>query len=348
MPTVFKTGLCSYGMSGKLFHAPFLAVHPGFDLNVIVERTKNESRQRYPHSKLYRFVEELVADENIELIVVNTPVQTHYKFAKAALLAGKHVVVEKPFVIHSKEGEELAELAQKKKLVLTVYQNRRYDGDYNAVKDIIGQNVLGELREVEMRFDRYRPHFSGKQHKEGNLPGAGTLYDLGAHLVDQALQLFGWPEKIFADVWKMRDDVEADDYFELLLYYGQLRVRLKATSIARESYAGYVLHGMQGSFLQQRSDMQEQLLNEGVMPSLHGWSKTPAEPDGILHTEINGKLVRQQLTSTPGNYMCFYDDLYKALTGEAANPVPATDGVNIIRLIEAAKSSAEEGRIINL
>jgi len=343
-----KTGICSYGMSGKLFHAPFIQAHPGFTLSAIVERNKEESRERYPGSKLYRSVEEMCADKNLQLIIVNTPTHLHYEQVKMALLAGKHVLVEKPFTVNVKDAEELTELAKKQGVHLTIYQNRRYDGDYRAVKKVVEEKLLGELREVEIRYDRYRPKASGKPHKEGELPGAGIIFDLSPHLVDQALQLFGWPKALFADVWKMRDDVQAKDYFEMLFYYDKMRVRLKATCIARETIPAYALHGMKGSFFQERSDMQEQQLLAGEIPSLTTWAAAPSEPDGLLHTEIAGEMVRKQQTSSPGNYMGLFDDLHKFLTGKGPNPVPPEDGIKTIRIIEAALQSAEEGKVIKM
>ncbi len=333
-------------MSGKLFHAPFIQNHPGYELAAIVERSKNDSRERYPKSKLYRSIDELLADNLIQLIIINTPTHLHFENAKAALMAGKNIVVEKPFSVTVKECEEINEMAKRKNLFLSIYQNRRYDGDYHAVKDILEKRLLGDLREVEIRYDRYRPVGAGKAHKEGDLPGAGIIYDLSPHLIDQALQLFGWPQSLFADVWKMREDVKAKDYYEILLYYPQLRVRLMATCIAREPLPSYILHGMKGSFIQQRSDLQEQQLNEGAIPSLESWCRPPSQPDGLLHTEIDGKVIRKELTSTPGNYMGYYDDVYKALTRKAPNPVPAEDGIKTIKIIEAALKSAEEGKVV--
>ncbi|MBL7745691.1 MAG: Gfo/Idh/MocA family oxidoreductase [Chitinophagaceae bacterium] len=343
-----KTGICSYGMSGKLFHAPFIEAHPGFELSAIVERNNNDSRERYPGSKLYRSVEELCADKELQLIIVNTPTHLHFEQVKMALLAGKNVLVEKPFTIKVKDAEELTELAKKQKVQLSIFQNRRYDGDYRAVKKVVEEKLLGELREVEIRYDRYRPKYSGKPHKEGELPGAGIIYDLSPHLVDQALQLFGWPKALFADVWKMREDVQARDYFEILFYYDKMRVRLKATCIAKETVPAYILHGMKGSFLQQRSDMQEQQLLAGDIPSLESWCDAPSHPDGLLHTEINGEILRKQQTSAPGNYMGYFDDLCKSLTGQGSNPVPAEDGIKTIKIIEAALESAEKGKVVSL
>ena len=343
-----KTGICSYGMSGKLFHAPFIQSHPGYELAAIVERHKNESREKYASSKLYRSFEELLADDSLQLIVVNTPVQTHYEYAKAVLQAGKAAVVEKPFTVTAEEAAELDDLARTKKGFLSVYQNRRYDGDYWSIKKVVEQQLLGELKEVEMRFDRYRPGFGGKPHKEGALRGAGILHDLGAHLIDQALQLFGWPDAVFADIRILRPDVQANDYFELLLYYPALRVRIKSTVIARESYYAYVLHGMKGSFLQHRSDMQEEQLLAGKVPTIESWCSAPSSPDGILHTETNGEGIRTRTTSAPGNYMGYYDDVYKALTGKSGNPVPAADAVKTMKIIDAAVESAQAGKVVKL
>lgn len=347
MQQVIRTGICSYGMSGKIFHAPFIQNHPGFELTAIVERHKEESKRRYPQAKLYRSFEELLADDSIQLIVVNTPVQTHFDYVKAALQAGKDVVAEKPFTVTAAEARELAEIARQTGRLLSVYQNRRYDGDFRAIKDVVDKGLLGEIVEVEMRYDRYRTQYSGKQHKEGALPGAGIVHDLGAHLIDQALQLFGWPEKIFADIRTLRKDgVEANDYFEILLYYPRNRVRLKSTVIARESSYAYVLHGTKGSFLQQRSDLQEEQLVAEKEPSLEPWCPATAEPDGLLHYEENGQWIRRYQTSVPGNYMGYYEDVYQALTGKRDNPVPAADAVKTMTLIEKAFESNEKGDVL--
>ncbi|MCG7856495.1 Gfo/Idh/MocA family oxidoreductase [Flavihumibacter sediminis] len=343
-----KTGLCSYGMSGKLFHAPFIDSHPGFELTAIVERSKNESRERYPVSKCYRSFEELLADTSIELIVVNTPVQTHYEMVKAALQAGKHVVVEKPFTVTASEAEALEVIAGEANRMLIVYQNRRYDGDFRAIKKVVDDKMLGDLREVEFRYDRYRTVSSGKEHKEGSLPGAGTLHDLGAHLIDQSLQLFGWPQSVFADLMITREGVGANDYFEVLLYYPRMRVRLKGTVVARVTTPAFVLHGMDGTFLQERSDQQEQKLLEGAIPTISAWCPATKEPDGYIHTSYQGEEIKKQTRSEPGNYMGFYDDVYKCLVDGAVNPVPASEAIRTMRVIDAAMESFHEKKVIPL
>lgn len=349
MSRIIKTGIASYGMSGKLFHAPFIQAHPNLELSAIVERHKEESRIKYPGSLLYRSFEELIADETLELIVVNTPVQTHFEYAKAALNAGKHIVVEKPFTVNAAEAKELDELAKAKNLLLIVYQNRRYDGDYKAIKEVVQQNLLGELKEAELRFDRYRTGHSGKDHKEGNKPGAGNLHDLGAHIIDQAIQLFGFPEAVFADVFAMRDNMVANDYFEVLLYYPRsFRVRIKGTVFARESHYAYIINGANGTFMQQRSDLQEVKLLEDTVPSLEPWIPKPAGFDGLLHTTINGETVRKKTRSEMGNYMQYYEDVYQALAHGKPNPVPAADAVLTMRIIDAALLSSKERRAITL
>ena len=347
MSAIIKTGICSYGMSGKLFHAPFIHAHPGYELVAIVERNKNESVQRYPNAEIVRSVGALCANEHLQLIVVNTPTYLHYEHANAVLQSGKHLVIEKPFTVTVAEAETLTALAQKNNLKISVYQNRRYDGDYLAVKNVVDQKLLGEIREVEICYNRFRTSFGGKEHKEGNFPGAGILYDLSPHLVDQAIQLFGVPNAVFADLIKMRDDVAVPDYFEILFYYDRLRVRLKATCIARESTYAYTLQGMQGSFLQHRSDVQEKELLNGTIPTFETWCPAPANPDGLLHTEINGKQIKEATTSTPGNYMGYYDAVYHMLTDNRPNPVPPQDAINNMRIIEAAIKSATLGKVIH-
>ncbi len=341
-------GICSFGMSGKVFHAPFLNNHPGFELFGIVERSKNSSRELYPQATIFRSVEELILVPEIQLIVVNTPVQTHYNYAKLALLAGKHVIVEKPFTVTAAEARELQLLAQEKQLQLIIYQNRRYDKDFLAVQQVINSGKLGEVREAEFRFDRYRPEISYKLHKETVLPGAGNTYDLGAHLVDQAVQLFGFPDALWADTAIMRNNSVVDDYFEIVLFYPLKRVRLKATCFAKTITPQYVVHGSKGSFVLQRTDQQEQLLSEGAIPTITDWCPANPADDGVLeYINDEGHSVKEKIGGINGNYMHFYTDVYNTIVNNAANPVPAADGVQTITLLEAALQSSSTGNKIS-
>ena len=209
-----KTALLSYGMSGRVFHAPFLELHDGFELTGSWERSKNLIQNDYPQVKSYGSLEELLADD-VDLVIVNTPVETHYEYAKKALLAGKHTLVEKAFTTTAAEAEDLLAIAKEKNLKLTVYQNRRWDSDFKTVKQVVNQGLLGDIVEAEFHFDRYNPNLSPKMHKETANAGAGILKDLGPHLIDQALYLFGYPTSVFADIRTLREGSLVDDYMDI-------------------------------------------------------------------------------------------------------------------------------------
>jgi predicted dehydrogenase len=348
MSAPINTALCSFGMSGLVFHSPFLTINPHFNLYAVWERTKNLAEEKYPFVKTYRTLEAMLADELVELVIVNTPNYTHYEYAKKSLEAGKHVIVEKPFTIDVAQANDLIEIAKKQNKILSVYQNRRYDSDYKTIKNVVSENLLGELVEVEMHFDRFREELSPKKHKETPSPGAGVLYDLGSHLIDQALQLFGKPEKIFADIRIIRPQSKVDDYFELLLYYPKLRVRLKASYIVREALPGYILHGLKGSFIKPKTDVQETLLKEGVIPGKKDWGTEPESEKGLLHTEIKGKEVIEFITSEQGNYNDYYNAIYEAIRNNQPLPVTAEEGAEVVKIIIAAFKSSESEKVIEL
>lgn len=247
--TPIKTALCSFGMSGWVFHAPFISLNPGFELHSVWERSKKLAKEKYPSIVSRDTYESLLADDEVELVVVNTPNYTHYDYAKKALLAGKHVIVEKPFTITSAEGIELIKLAAQQGKMLSVFQSRRNDSDFKTVKKVVTEKLLGDMVETEIHYDRFNEALSPKVHKETPGPGANILYDLGSHLVDQALQLYGMPIAVFGDLAIMRPIAKVDDYMEVLLYYPGSRVRLKASYVVREGFPSYVLHGSKGSFL---------------------------------------------------------------------------------------------------
>jgi predicted dehydrogenase len=347
-----KVGLCAFGMSGKVFHAPFLKEHLGFFISGIVERSKEESKEKYPEATIYRSVEEMLNNADIDVVVVNTPVQTHFEYAKTALNAGKNVIVEKPFTVTLEEAEDLVKLADEKGLFLSVYQNRRFDRDYLQVQKIIQGNTLGKLKEVEMRFDRFRTEASGKQHKENpEQMGSGSLHDLGSHLIDQATQFFGYPQKLFADIFSMKGKQFANDYFEILLYYpDDLRVRLKSSVFSKEAHYAYILHGDKGSFLQERTDDQENELVAGVIPEYgKEWTKPLKEADGILNfINTNSETERVLISSEASNYMNYYQQIYEHIVFGYALPSPGNEVIQNMKIIEAAEESAKEEKVIHL
>jgi predicted dehydrogenase len=342
-----KTALCSFGMSGWVFHAPFIHLHEGFELNAVFERTKNLGEEKYPGIKTFRSLEAMLADDAIELVIVNTPNYTHFDYAKQALLAGKHVIVEKPFTNTVAEGEELIALAAKQNKKLSVYQNRRWDSDFKTVQKVLQQKLLGGVVEAEIHFDRFNEALSYKLHKETPGPGAGILYDLGPHLIDQALQLFGIPEAVFADTTNLRPISKVDDYLELILFYNNLRVRLKSGYLVRELLAGYIFHGTKGSFIKPRADVQEVDLQKGKDLTDADWGTEPEAGKGLLHTDKDGQnIIREYISSEKGNYMDYYNGIYDALRNNKPLPVTAEEGLNVIRIIETAFTSVAEKRIV--
>lgn len=343
-----KTAILSFGMSGRLFHAPFLKVHPGFEFYAVWERSKNLAEEIYPNVKTYRHLEDVLADGDVELVIVNTPNYTHFDYAQKALLAGKHVVVEKPFTVSVSEGETLIALAAANNLVLSVYQNRRYDSDFRTLKKVVHEGWLGNIVEAEFHFDRFKQELSPKRHKEQPGPGTGALYDLGSHLIDQALQLFGIPEKVFADIRIIRPISQVDDYFELLFYYPNLRVRLHASYLVREALPGYQLHGDRGSFIKARTDVQEQDLQLGKTPGSSNWGQEPEGEQGLLRIDSNGQDRREKIPSLQGNYGDYFESLYRTIREGSPPPVTASDGLKVIRIIETAFESSRTGQVLPL
>lgn len=342
-----KTALLSYGMSGKVFHAPFLELHPGFELTGSWERSKKLIHNDFPKVKSYKSFEE-VLEKEVDLVVVNTPVATHFEYAKKVLQAGKHALVEKAFTATVDEAQELKALAEAKNLKLAVFQNRRWDSDFKTVKDVVDNDLLGEIVEAEFHFDRYNPSLSIKGHKETANPGAGILKDLGPHLIDQALYLFGFPEAVSADIRITRDNSLVDDYMDILLYYPRFRVRLKAGFFVREAVPSFIVHGKNGSFLKSRGDIQEDALKMGKKPSLKNWGIESRSREGLLHTESGGKIIHENIPTLSGNYYDFFDGLYHSITENKPEPVTALDGVNTMRIIEASIKSNQQRQVIQL
>ncbi|OUL25299.1 Gfo/Idh/MocA family oxidoreductase [Nostoc sp. 106C] len=345
---IINTALCAYGLSGMIFHAPFIDLHTGFHLAGSWERSKKLIQEHYPGVKSYPSLEALLADDAVDLVVVNTPTSTHYDYTKQALLALKHVVVEKAFTTTVKEAEELKKLAQKTQKKLSVYQNRRWDSDFQTVKQVINEGLLGDIVEAEFHFERYKPTISPKQHLEVPNAGSGIIKDLGPHLIDQALHLFGMPDAVFADMRIIRAASQIDDYFESILYYDKLRVKLKTSFLVREPVPSFIIHGTKGSFIKSRADAQEEKLRAGMKPNTSDWYTEPENQYGLLHTEKDGKVIREKVKSLQGSYLGYYDALYKSIVDNQPIAVTAEDGINVMRIIEAAIKSSNEQKVITL
>ncbi|MEY3539322.1 MAG: hypothetical protein RL188_739 [Bacteroidota bacterium] len=345
---MINTALVSFGMSGKVFHAPFIAANPNFNLVGCWERSNKNIEAAYPGTKSYNSYEALLADTTIDLVIVNSPNDTHYTYAKSALLAGKHVVVEKAFTNTSAEAQELNELANKKGLKLAVYQNRRYDADFLTLQKLIQEDEIGSLVDVQINFERYRTTLSPKKHKESVSTGSGLLYDLGPHLVDQAILLAGMPLAVFADIRITRKVGVVDDYFTLILYYPSHRITLTSGMFYMTEGTGYKVYGTKGSFIKKRSDVQEADLIAGKLPNSPNWGAEATEDYGVLYTDMNGLITNKVIPSIPGNYGLFYEKMADAILNNGPLPTTATEGTNIIRVLEAARNSAFNKKVVGV
>jgi predicted dehydrogenase len=339
-----STAVISHGISARTFHIPFIQTHPGFNLKMIMERNGNSASLKYPDISVVRTFEEVLADPEIDLVVICSPNTTHFPYAKAALLAGKHVIVEKPFTNTTAEARELVEIAQRTGKTCAVYQNRRYVADFLTMQKIIADGLIGEPREFFAHYDRYRPDpRTYGLWREESLPGSGIFYDLGPHLIDQALVLFGMPQFIRADIRSMKAYSRVDDYFDVRLEYENLIVTLHASMLVREMGPRYMLHGTKGSFIKSGEDPQEELLKSGQMPDTLDWGKEPEENWGLLHSEVDEKIIREKYPSLQGGYNLFYENVYQAVMNGAPLQEPPEDGLKVIRIIELAFESSKKG-----
>lgn len=346
---MISTAVISYGISARTFHIPFLKTIPGFSLDMILQRSGNEAAVAHPGIKIVRSIEEVLADPGIQLVVICSPNTTHFEYAKAAMLAGKHVVVEKPFTNTSAEALELMEISNQTERICSVYQNRRYVGDFLTMKKIIDEGLLGEPREFFAHYDRYRPDpRTYGLWREEDLPGSGIFCDLGPHLIDQALYLFGIPQSVYADIRRMKAYSKVDDYVDLTLDYGHLIVTLHASMLVREMGPRYMIHGTKGSFIKHGEDPQEELLKAGLQPLGEDWGKEKEEYHGLLHTEIAGKLVRETYPTLKGDYGDYYRNLYNSMVNGAALKETPVDGFRVVKIIELAFDSSRRKQQIEV
>lgn len=341
-------GMASFGMSGLVFHGPLLDAHPGFHLKSVVQRRKSNAKDHYPDIKIESSFDQLLEDDEIELIVVNATNDTHFQFTESALEAGKHVIVEKPFVNTFREGLQLIESAESKNLILSVFQNRRWDSDFLTAQKIVKAGFLGKIVEFIGSFDRYRNYIQENTWKEDTGPGSGLLYNLGPHLIDQVLVLFGPPEALYADIRKVRTGTRVDDFFDINLIYPEMKARVHSSYLVREPFPRFTLHGTLGSFVKYGLDPQEADLKAGGIPGSVGWGAEDKSIRGWLNTEIEGIHVQGKVTSEPGNYLAYYDNIYNAIRSKKSLSVPARESLMNIYIIEKAFESLREGKVVSL
>jgi predicted dehydrogenase len=335
MNNPIKTGVLSFGMSGSLFHCPFLELHAGFDLAAIVERSKKKAQDTYPNIKSYHTIDDLLKDSSIELVVVNTPSYTHFEFAFKALQHNKHILVEKPFTVTSAEAEMLFEEAKRRNLDVMPFQNRRYDSDYLSVKKIVESGKLGDLIEVHLRYDRYKYNIGDNVTKETPLPGNGLLYNLGPHLLDAAIDLFGMPLAYNKITERHRPDSQIDDYAHLHLQYPKgLQVFITASLLVADAQSAFVLHGTKGSYRKARADVQEAQLQSGIKPDNPLFGIENKDDYGVLTTFENELKKQEKIEALPASYSHIFEAVYKTIREKKPFPVTAEQVIKQIEILE--------------
>jgi predicted dehydrogenase len=336
MSKAIQTGILAYGRSGRLFHAPFVTSNPNFNLRAVTERTNKEVHKHFPGVISYNSVEELIADREIELVVINTPNNTHFEFAKKAILAGKHVLIEKPMVPTKEEAAYLFDLGRSHQKQVMVYQNRRWDSDFKMLKEIIEGGRLGKVIEAHFRFDRYRAEIGLKSFKEKPFPASGIAYDLGSHLVDQVICLFGEPMKSIKIGTKNRENTEVEDYVNFILSYSEgAQVSVTTSYLVTDPGPGYVLHGTKGSFKMDRTDVQEEQLMKGVLPTDPEYGKESESAKGKL-TFFNedGEKVTELIEPSRGNYSGLFDAVYQHIREGVPFPVKEKEILDQLEILE--------------
>jgi scyllo-inositol 2-dehydrogenase (NADP+) len=341
-----NVGLAGYGFSGQSFHRPLLQYSHNFEIHTVMSSDKEKVHADLSGVNVVPSLQELL-QEDVELVVITTPNHLHYDMIKQSLTAGKHVVVEKPFVTESEQGEELIRLAEENGLLLSVFHNRRWDADFLTVKKLMEQKKLGDIFTYEAHFDRYRPKVKDRW-KENKTGGGGVLYDLGSHLIDQALCLFGKPQWVFADVFSQRDPEKAEDYFQITLGYGPARIGLYSRSIVLDPGPRYQLHGQKGSFIKYGMDRQESDLKEGIDPYSSSWGMENEESWGTLSLIEEEEVSKGILPSEKGDYTQYYQGVFEAVRNNQPLPVRAEEALTVIEIIEACKRSSSEKKSIYL
>ena len=347
MDKIINVGIAGFGMAGQIFHAPYLHADPHFAIRKVYERSSEHSKKEYPYAEIVRSFDELLTDD-IDLVVIGTPNQTHVVLAKQAMAAGKHVVVEKPVAATAAEALELTRFAKEKGVFFTVNQNRRLDGDFLTVKKLIESGRLGSLADYVANFDRYAVGYNYRDWRRVEEKGVDTLYDLGVHLIDQAYVLFGMPKQVYADLDKQRPESFGVDRFTVILYYDGFTATLRASELAVRAPYHYCVYGSKGSFIKDGVDAQERDIFSGLRPPMEHWGEDAPENYGHLYLYEDGEVKEERIPTEIGNYGVFYERVYDTLTTGADFFVKGEETADVLRIIEAAVESDAEQRRITL
>ena len=345
--SVLRVGLLGFGYASQTFHAPLILSTPGLQLAAVSSSDPARVRAALGDGvKAWPTADELIAQADVDLVVIPTPNDTHHPLARAALLAGRHVVVDKPLTLDAPQAQDLVALARTQQRLLSVFHNRRWDGDFMTARRLLADGTLGQVRHAAFHFDRFRPEVRDRW-READTPGGGLWMDLAPHLIDQCLQLFGWPEALQADIARLRPGARTDDFFSAQLRYADgLRVTLGASMIAAHAGARFLLQGTRGSYVKRGLDPQEDALKAGARPDAarrEAWG--PDAQAGELTTVGTGdQLTPSELPTLPGDYLAYYEQLRDAILGRAANPVMPEQALDVMTLLDLGRRSAADRR----
>ncbi len=343
---MIDVGLVGFGFAGSTFHAPVISAVEGLRLAAILQRQGDEAAQACPEATIVRSLDELLAIPSIRLVVIATPNTTHFDLARRCLLAGRDVVIDKPFAPTYAEAADLVAIAEKQQRILSVYQNRRWDGDFQTLQHLNQEGKFGRIVLFESHFDRFRPQLKANAWRERPEPGSGVLFDLGPHLVDQAMVLLGEPEAIAADVRIERDGATVDDAFDIALHYPGARALLRAGMMVSTQTPRFVVQGTQGGYLKYGLDPQEDALKRGERPSGEFWGYEAPERWGTLLKAMGDSFVSDKCATEPGDYRKYYANLRDAILGTAPLAVTPQQALRVIRALELAAESSRTGRVL--
>jgi predicted dehydrogenase len=345
---MIEVALIGFGLAGKFFHAQVIHAVPGLRIAAILQRTGDEAAKLYPQARIVRTLDELLAIESIRLIVIASPNQTHFPFAKRCLEAGRDVVVDKPFTNTVAEAVELFRIAKQRERTLTVFHSRRFDADFQALRSFLPKGDLGRVVRFESHYDRFRPAGKVGAWREQPGPGSGILFDLGPHLIDHALMLFGRPEAISADIRMERDSAQTDDAFDLSFEYPRtMRAQLSATMLSLTPRPRFVVLGTKGSFVKQGFDPLENALRTGQVPAENAWIMENEEDGGELTTVRDGQTVKTRVPGR-GDWRDFYINVRDVLLGKAQLLVTPQQVIDVMVALELAQQSSAEKRVLPL
>jgi scyllo-inositol 2-dehydrogenase (NADP+) len=342
-------GVVGFGLAGRAFHAPVIHTTPGLRLAGVVQRSGDAAREIYSETRVVRSLDELLAIDDIRLVVIATPNVTHYEMARRCLLAGRDVVIDKPFTTTSQEAADLFRIAGQQGRLISAYHNSRSHGDFATVRQLLRSGALGRTVLCEIHYDRYRPKLRPGAWRERVEPGSGVFFDLGPHAIDQAMVLFGRPEAITADIRIEREAAVVDDAFDVTMHYPSLRVALRGGMLAVAPRPRFLLHGTQGAYVKYGVDPQEEALRRGEMPGGPDWGREPRQNWGTLYvSQEDGTVTQEAVPTEPGDYRRYYANVREAMLGHAALDVTPEQILDVMRALELAQQSSAERRTVTV